>query len=427
MSPWLAPHTRDLAVAVIFAASYFVFAVGRLPGTQIRRSAMAVIGAALIFALGALPGAAALHAVDFPTLILLFAMMIIVAALHQAGFFDWAVALVVARVRPDHLLPTVLFTAGVLSAFLVNDVVCLLLAPLILQIAKAMRRDPVAYLLALAIGSNIGSLATITGNPQDILIASISGLGYRAYLVHLAPVALVGLFVAWAFLHGLERPTAATPGGARCASVPSAPAGGQPALARSVPAVALSRGMVPALVILALVMAGFLLGVPPALAAVVGAALLLILRHRDAAELCRQVDWGLLLLFIGLFLLIAGAQNAGLLGWLAQWSRGPALRNAAGFTAFVAVLSNIVSNVPAVMLLKAPIAHFAHAAGYWLLLAMASTLSGNLTLTGSIANFIVVERARPDASIGFWRYFRSGFPIAVTTLALGYFLLRLGW
>ncbi len=482
MAPWLAPHVRDVAVAVIFALSYFVFAAGRLPGTQIRRSAMAVIGAAMIFLLGALPARAAIAAVDFPTLVLLFAMMIIAAALHRAGFFDWIVAIIVARVKPGQLLPAVIFTAGILSAFLVNDVVCLVLAPLVLQIAKAMRRDPVAYLLALATASNIGGLATITGNPQDMLIASVSGIGYRAYLFHLAPVAIAGLFVDWAFLQWLERPIGLEPapasaGGAgapRAAGVmagtdhsaPAAPAGASAVSAaasafapdhgadRAAPAPAavphsappenpfpalapdhqitrrlprhFDRGMLPALVIVALVLTGFLLGIPPAVAAISGAALLLISRRHDAGELYRQVDWSLLLLFIGLFLIIAGAEQAHLLGWLAGWAESPLLGHAALFTGFVALLSNLVSNVPAVMLLRAPVAHVLHSNREWLLLAAASTLGGNLTITGSIANFIVVEGARPAANIGFWRYLRVGAPIAIATLALAVVMLHFG-
>ncbi|MGH9507098.1 MAG: SLC13 family permease, partial [Terriglobales bacterium] len=189
MAAWLPPTVRNIAAAVIFIASYFVFAAGRLPGTRIRRAGMALIGGALMVAVGALPGWAAIRAVDFPTLVLLLAMMIVAAGLHLAGLFDWIAAFVAARVPPDSLLPAVILTSGVLSAFLVNDVVCLVLTPLLLPIARAMRRDPVPYLLALATASNIGSLATITGNPQDILIASVSGIGYVRYLAHLAPVA----------------------------------------------------------------------------------------------------------------------------------------------------------------------------------------------------------------------------------------------
>lgn len=435
MAAWLPPTVRNIAAAVIFVASYFVFAAGRLPGTRIRRAGMALIGGALMVAVGALPGWSAIHAVEFPTLVLLLAMMIVAAGLHLAGLFDWIAAFVAARVPPDSLLPAVILTSGVLSAFLVNDVVCLVLTPLLLPIAKAMRRDPVPYLLALATASNIGSLATITGNPQDILIASVSGIGYVRYLAHLAPVAAIGLCVDWALLRWLERPmaaAAASGGSGRLPFVGARGAAAQPpeparkASAAPGTSPAAGRGTVPALVVLGLVVAGFLAGVPPAWAAAFGAVLLLVLCRRRIRDFYREVDWGLLLLFIGLFLIIGGARNSGLLGWLAQWTRGPRLHNTAVFTAFTAVLANIVSNVPAVMLLKAPVAHLAHAQKYWLLLAMSSTLAGNLTLTGSIANFIVVERARPEARVGFWRYLRIGLPVGVATIAIGYGLLQMG-
>lgn len=423
MHAWSLASLREAAVAAIFLACYFVFAAGRLPGTRIGRAAAAGLGALLMIAVGALPGAALRQAIDVPTLTLLFAMMVVVAALYRAGVFAWIAAAVVARVRPGRLLPAVVFTSGLLSAFLVNDIVCLVLAPLVFEAARALRRDPVVYLLALAIASNIGSAATITGNPQNILIGSVSGIGYRDFLWHLGPVAALGLFIAWGWLRRLESaaaPAAAAAAGAAPESpllAAAAPAGtarpAAPAPAR------LDRAALPSIAVVGLVLAGFLLGLPPAWVAAAGAAALLIAQPRAAWRLLRDVDWGLLLLFLGLFLIIGGARDAGLLAPLARWSASGALRHAAVFTTFVAVLSNLVSNVPAVMLLKAPVAHLAHPHRAWLLLAMASTLAGNLTITGSIANLIVVERVRSQARIGFWRYFRAGFPIAVLTLAAG--------
>src|SRR5690348_12962098 len=165
MHAWTLASLREAAVAAIFLVCYFVFAAGRLPGTRLGRAAAAGLGALLMIAIGALPGAALWRAIDVPTLVLLLAMMMIAAALYRAGVFAWIAAAVVARVRPGQLLPAVIFTSGLLSAFLVNDIVCLVLAPLVLEAARSLRRDPVVHLLALAIASNIGSVATITGNP----------------------------------------------------------------------------------------------------------------------------------------------------------------------------------------------------------------------------------------------------------------------
>ena len=186
---------------LIFLASYLVFALGRLPGTKIDRTAMAVIGAVAMFVFGVLSPAQALESINFATIVLLFSMMLIAAALHLAGFFEWIAHLVIEHLDPRHLLPGVVFTSGILSAFLVNDVVCLVMAPLVLEICRRMRVKPLPYLLALATASNIGSTASITGNPQNILIASVSGISYRSFAAHLGPVALVGLFVDWAILH----------------------------------------------------------------------------------------------------------------------------------------------------------------------------------------------------------------------------------
>ena len=193
-----------LALAVgIFLASYVVFAIGRFPGTKIDRPAAAVIGAALMFAFRVISPGEGILSIDYATIILLFSMMLIVSSLHFAGFFDWITDLIVRYVPTSHLLPGVIFTSGILSAFLVNDVVCLVMAPLILKLCKQCSRQPTPYLLALATASNIGSVATITGNPQNILIGSISGIHYGDFLSSLMPIALAGLFVDWLVLHWL--------------------------------------------------------------------------------------------------------------------------------------------------------------------------------------------------------------------------------
>jgi Na+/H+ antiporter NhaD/arsenite permease-like protein len=156
---------------------------------------MAVIGATLMLAFRVLTPADALLSIDFTTLVLLFAMMVIVANLHLAGFFEWITSHVVRRFPVGHLLPGVILVAGVLSAFLVNDVVCVFMTPLLLRIAKEVRRPALPYLLALATASNIGSTATITGNPQNMLIGSVSHIGYLDFLFHLGPVAIIGLVI----------------------------------------------------------------------------------------------------------------------------------------------------------------------------------------------------------------------------------------
>jgi Na+/H+ antiporter NhaD/arsenite permease-like protein len=355
-------------------------------------------------ALGALRPDEALGAVDFGTIVLLFAMMLMVAYLHQAGFFDWITHLVVTRLKPHHLLPTVIFTTGVLSAFFVNDIICLAMVPLVVTATRRLRVTPVPYLLAVATASNVGSVATITGNPQNILIGSLSGIGYRDFLVHLGPLALAGLFIDWGVIRLAQRRW----GGARVDAAALEPLG---AVDR--------RRLVKPVVVMVGVLAGFLAGFPPPLVAALGAATMLVTRTRDPRQVYDEVDWGLLVFFVGLFVIVGGAERAGITTHLLRIAETANLHHPLPFAAAVAVLSNIVSNVPAVMLVKSLVPGLRDPHAGWLVLAMASTLAGNLTITGSVANIIVVERARDAATIGFVDYLVVGVPVTVLTLVAG--------
>ncbi|HZQ17122.1 MAG TPA: anion transporter [Terriglobales bacterium] len=406
------PQVHLLLAYGIFLASYLVFAVGRFPGTKIDRPAAAVIGAALMFAFRVITPAQGIHSIDYATIVLLASMMLIVSSLHFAGFFEWIARLVVKFVSPSHLLPGVIFTSGILSAFLVNDVVCLMMAPLLLTICRHFSKRPTPYLLALATASNIGSTATITGNPQNILIGSISGIGYRHFISALGPIAIIGLFVDWAVLRwlypGRSQAKVRQPGTIEVrVSAPRNP----------------PRLLFP-LIVLAGVLVGFFAGVSPALVAAIGGALLLIRRSVHPAKIYKEIDWPLLVFFIGLFLIIGAAEQAGIAQQMLSASEQLNLHNEWIFAGVVALLSNLVSNVPAVMLLKDLVPQFQNATHFWLLLAMASTLAGNLTITGSIANIIVAEKARSEVEITFADYARVGIPVTLATLAIGVTWLR---
>jgi Na+/H+ antiporter NhaD/arsenite permease-like protein len=273
-----------------------------------------------------------------------------------------------------------------------------------------MGLKPLPYLLAVATASNIGSVATITGNPQNMLIGSFSGIRYLTFLARLGPVALAGLLLDWLALWLIytrhEKP-AAQP------ADPADPTRGP-------------RGdLTKAAVVIFLVLAGFLAGLPPALVSAVGAAVMLMTRRHEPRLVYDEVDWGLLVFFVGLFLIVGGAENVGLTGRLLELGQQWNLQNSPAFTIVTAALSNIVSNVPAVMLLKTMVTKFANPQQGWLLLAMASTLAGNLTITGSVANIIVVERARPEVRITFGEYLRAGVPITLVTLAVGWIWLTI--
>jgi Na+/H+ antiporter NhaD/arsenite permease-like protein len=399
-----------ISTYAVFVASYVVFALGKFPGMKIDRPGAAIIGAVLMFMTGAVRVENSLRLIHFGTIVLLFSMMLVVAYLHLAGFFDWVTELVVTRLKPHHLLPTVIFLSGLLSAFFVNDIICLVMVPFVLKVTGRMGIKPIPYLLAVATASNIGSTATITGNPQNILIGSFSGVGYRDFLWHLGPVALVGLFLDWfvlwwLYFRGQVHDVRTQPGvhGVKIEHAALLKAG----------------------IVAALVLAGFLAGFSPPLVASVGAAVLLITRTRDPHLVYEEVDWGLLVFFVGLFLIVGGAENAGLTNHLLGFGERFNLQHLGVFTLVTAILSNLVSNVPAVMLLKSLVTQFADTHSAWLILAMASTLAGNLTITGSVANIIVVERAQKTAVITFLDYFRIGLPVTLLTLLFGW--LWLSW
>lgn len=399
------PDWRITAAWAIFLVSYLVFALGKFPGLKIDRPGMAIIGAVLMVAFRIVPAAEALRFIDFGTIVLLFSMMLLVGYLHLAGFFEWVIEHVIATLQPRHLLPAVIFMTGILSAFFVNDIVCLVLVPFVLLATRRMGLKPLPYLLAVATSANIGSVATITGNPQNMLIGSFSGIFYRDFLLHLGPVALIGLFLDWLIIRWLCSGQLATT---------------EPAAATSkMPHIATEQLRKPAIVI-ALVLIGFISGVPPAMMAAVGAAIMLITRTRNPRLVYDEVDWGLLVFFIGLFLIVGGAENAGLTRYLFDIANRFNLQNAGILTITAAILSNIVSNVPAVMVLKTLVPGFSDPHTGWLVLAMASTLAGNLTITGSVANLIVVERAHDEVHIGFWDYSRVGIPVTLATLAVGW-------
>jgi Na+/H+ antiporter NhaD/arsenite permease-like protein len=403
-------ESRSIAASAVFAGSYFALAIGRIPGLSIDRAGIALVGGGLMVASGALPLEDAYKAVDLETLSLLLGMMIVVANLRLSGFFALATAWAMARAKRSlALLAAIILTSGFFSAFLVNDAICLVLAPLVLDLTLALKRRPTPFLLAVAMASNIGSTATITGNPQNIMIGGFSRIPYATFAAALAPVAAVGLVVAFALIalfHWREF-------------------AGQTRLAGPRPKVVVNRALVFRAVAATLVMiALFFVGVTPAKAAIVIGGLLLLTRRVKSRRVYADIDWSLLLMFAGLFIIVAGAQHALLtpdvIAAVAQLhlDRLPVL---SGVTA---VLSNLVSNVPAVLMLKPFVAALPDPGKAWLTIALASTLAGNFTVLGSIANLIVVQRAEASGvTISFWDYFRVGAPLTLITLAIGTFWL----
>jgi len=385
-------------------------AVGRLPGFRVDRTGAAIIGAALMIGTRVLTVQEAYAAINYDTIMLLFGMMIVVANLRLSGFFTVVSAWVVEHAhRPLVLLSGIVAVAGVFSAFFVNDTMCLVLTPLVLEITGRLGRRPVPYLLAVAMGSNVGSVATVTGNPQNMMIAGFSQLSYRTFAAALAPVALVGLVLTVVVIAVIYRDEFRARGDLR-----------PPHRAVRVnrlllwKSVAVSAGMI----------AMFFAGWPVPQVAVLAGALLLVTRRIKPEKVYREIDWSLLVMFIGLFIVIAGLEKTPAAADLFAAASRYHLERTAPTTAFAALLSNLVSNVPAVLVFKGFVAQLPDRAHAWLTLAMSSTLAGNLTVLGSVANLIVIERARPEVRIGFWEYAKAGVPLTVLTLAAGVWMLN---
>jgi Na+/H+ antiporter NhaD/arsenite permease-like protein len=394
-----------LPAILIFALTYLVLAIGRLPGFRVDRTGAAIIGASLMVAVNALTLPEAQQAINFDTIILLFGMMIVVANLQLSGFFSLVAERVVEHAhRPVLLLIAIVGVAGFFSAFFVNDTMCLVLTPLVLEITETVRRNPVPYLLAVAMASNIGSVATITGNPQNMMIGSFSGIPYRQFLASLAPIALAGLaltvlviFLAYRTEFVSRERVNVTPRPVR------------------VDRWLMWKAIIASLAMLVMFFAGW----PVPKVAVVAGALLLITRRVNPDKVYRRIDWSLLVMFVGLFVVIAGVEKTSLEKDLAALAGQIHLDNVFLLSVFSAVLSNLVSNVPAVLMFKPFAAHLANPTRVWLTLAMSSTLAGNLTVLGSVANLIVIQQARRKVTIGFWAYFRVGAPLAILTILLG--------
>ncbi|HEY3911209.1 MAG TPA: anion transporter [Stellaceae bacterium] len=402
----IAANPVPAAAALIFAATYLVIAIGKLPGFYLDRAGAALLGASLMVAIGVLSLGQALRAIDFDTIALLLGMMIVVGNLRLSGFFRLAANWAASRARhPLLLLAAVILTSGLFSAFLVNDTICLALTPLVLDLVLRLRRDPVPYLLALAMASNIGSVATITGNPQNIMIGSFSHIPYGSFAAALSPVAAIGLLITFALialLHPAEFRTRER-------------LHGTPAPAHAYRPLAAKTG----LVALAM-MAGFFAGLEPAKLALVAGAVLLVTRAVRSDKIYREIDWPLLLMFAGLFIVVSGAEKSLLSPRIVTAIGRQHLDRTPVLALVTATLSNLVSNVPAVLVLKPFIAALPDPRRAWLVAAMTATLAGNLTILGSVANLIVVQRAaRRGVAIGFWQYFRVGAPLTVLTILAG--------
>jgi Na+/H+ antiporter NhaD/arsenite permease-like protein len=395
-------------VSTIFGLTYLALAVGKIPGLRIDRAGIALVGAAAMLVFGVLDLREAAKAVDYETLILLFGMMVVVAFLRLSSFFALATREIASRFSaPRPLLAVTIGLSGVLSAFLVNDVVCVALTPLVVELTRRLGRQPLPYLVGLATASNVGSVATITGNPQNIIIGSLSHISYLRFAARLAPVAAVGLILTYLVVATVYRGSLARPD--ETPSEDSHP----PRVHQGL----LNKTLAVTFVTVALFFAGF----PIALVALGAAAILLLGRVRPE-KVYHSIDWPLLVMFAGLFVVVHAFESNVVRTWgIDRWHTlldSPVVM----VSGLSLLLSNLVSNVPAVLLFKPLMQAMAetHREQAWLALAMSSTLAGNLTVLGSVANLIVVESARRSGTtLSFLEYLKVGVPLTILTSLVG--------
>ncbi len=364
------------------------------------RATIALVSSAILIALGTLSLKAAWAAIDPATIVFLLSMMVVNAYLSCAGFFKLALLYLLRLTRsPLGLLWLLTIGTGVLSAFFLNDTLALVSTPLTLQLARALGLSPIPYLLAIAGATNIGSLATLSGNPQNILVGSYSEISYLAFAQALAPVTIVGLGLQVGLLWLLYP---------EVRSYKPCPS---PQLLR----LRLHRPLlIKTLIVTSMLLSAFIVGMPLAESAFLAAAALLVTRRIKPQRVLQEVDWSLLVLFSGLFILTYCVQSLQLLNHSARWIAHPL-----SLIMVTTGLSNLISNVPTVLLLQSFITQ--DATQSWLLLAASSTLAGNLTLFGSVANLIMVEAAGSQGySLSFWEHLRFGVPITLMTLLVTY-------
>jgi Na+/H+ antiporter NhaD/arsenite permease-like protein len=405
--------SKTFITFLIVFITYIGIAIGYWPKLRSNRTTITLIGAGLLIlfkqiSIKDIPGF-----LDIDTLILLFSMMVINANLRLSGFFKLTGAYLLRLTRkPRVFLIIEIIVVGVLSAFFLNDTVCIMFTPFLLELVLAMDRNPIPYLIALATAANIGSTATITGNPQNMIIGVASGIPFGQFSLALAPIAILSFIFIWIVITQFYKKEFAREN------------------YFSIPPTQSIRYYKPLLIKTLVVVLGmfiaFLAGVTVAIAAFIAACILLITRRVKPEKVFAEIDWGLLVFFAALFIVTGALEKNGVSTAFMAMTNISGKENVFSLSAVTVILSNLVSNVPAVLLLKPVVTAMADPTAGWLTLAAASTLAGNLTLLGSVANLIVAESAqRRKVTLGFWEYTRAGLLITLLSLVVSTIWLSL--
>jgi Na+/H+ antiporter NhaD/arsenite permease-like protein len=404
---------KEILAVSIFCLTYLLISGRQLKILPLNRPAAALLGTVLMVACGVLTPEQAYHAVDYDTLVLLLGMMLISSYLSIAGFFDWAADWILRRAQtPKALLVYLIITSGILSALLVNDIICLMLTPLVVTVMVRGKLPLPPFLLALAMSANLGSVATLVGNPQNMIIGHLSKMSFLRFSASLVPAAIAGLTIEYLVLRVGFRDILKRISIKRPEDIP------RPLDRRLLK---LTFGT------LAAVFAGFMAGLNLSWTALAGAALLMVIARRDTHHVLKLVDWHLLLFFAALFIVVEGLGGTGLPDQIYQQVRplfgATTASQAWNLAWFSEIGSNVFSNVPFVLVAGKWISNFAEPTLMWKVMALTTTFAGNLTIVGSVANIIVVESARAHTEIGFWDYARYGIPVTILTSIVGMLIL----
>lgn len=399
---------EQLVVLVILIFTLAIFTLGKSPVFRVDRTGSVIVGSVIILACGFVSFDQAIGFVDFRTIVILFCMMLVVANLKVAGLFEYLGSMILQRVRSERmLLAVVIASTGFMSAVAINDIICLLFTPVVLLLCKQLCIDAKPYLIAVAMSSNIGSAATLLGNPQNILVGSLSQLNLLAYVLAVLPIVVVGLVITYLVIYYLYKDNMQAN---ICANASTS---------LHYHKYLLIKGL---LVLLAIVV-GYMAGFDLTLLAMSGAAFLLITRRINPNKLYTSIDFNLLIMFVGLFIVIGEVEHSGLLKSFLRMLPDDITSSFGFFTVLTVVLSNIVSNVPAVLLLQGFVPT-EQSAAWWTALALFSTIAGNLTLFGSMANLIVVEIAkREHVQVSAREYLRVGLPVTIILTVIAYLKL----
>jgi Na+/H+ antiporter NhaD/arsenite permease-like protein len=410
---------------IIFIITYFGIIFTRLPHMNIDRPSAAFFGAVAMILFGVITFDEAIRAIDFNTIALLLGMMIVVATLELDGFFEWIATRTLAFAdTPFKLLAVLSFTTGIASAFLVNDAVVLLFTPIIIGICRSLKLNPVPFLISEILSANVGSAMTITGNPQNMLIGINSGISYGHFLLFLLPVSITGMlvivyFIKWYYPSVITSRFPETDKKTKpdITAVEKETSYNYHSMRFSVPIFIL-------VIILFFLSRPLDLSIP--LIALLGASMILLLGRIKPSKVIRQVDWVLLLFFASLFIVVHGVEKSGLMQQLLNHvnltENGAGL---AGIHIISLVFSQVVSNVPFTVVML-PLMKTAGSDVLWLALASATTLAGNATIIGAMANLIVIELAESKGlKIRFIEFFRIGIVVTMITMLLSFGIIYL--